>query len=152
VLDWGSEVTLVEVFDTHSFSTQRLRRPSQYRRAKVAGDPRRGFPSRAAAFNEVLPSRPKVAKLRSKKESAASAGASFKLITIQRECIQKDVCYIGKLIRVSQRAITIQPITPQAEWEGQERYQLKDITLLGFGGVYEHLLGALAKPISTVLP
>jgi hypothetical protein len=48
------------------------------------------------------------------KESAASAGGSFKPTTIHRKRIQKDVCYIGKLIRVSQRAITIQSITHES--------------------------------------
>ena len=91
---------------------------------------------------------PKLAKLGSMRESAASAGASFQLITIHRERIKKDVCFIGKLVGVNQRAVTIQSITPQAEWEEEECYQFKDITLLEFGGVYENLLGSLAKPIS----
>jgi len=148
VLDWGPELTLVQVFDTDSFQLDgyAIFRNSDVRRWRVIPD--EDFLARAAAFNKVLPSMPKLAKLGSMRESAASAGASFQLITIHRERIKKDVCFIGKLVRVNQRAVTIQSITPQAEWEGEERYQLKDITLLEFGGAYENLVGSLAKPIS----
>ena len=40
-------------------------------------------------------------------------------------------------------------ITPQAEWEGQESYRVKDITLLEFGGTYESLLSTFVTPIPT---
>ena len=35
-------------------------------------------------------------------------------------------------------------ISPQAQWEEEETYSIKDITLLQFGGVYETLLARLA--------
>ena len=149
VLDWGAALTLVQLFDTDSFQLDGY---AVFRNSDVRGwrvIPNEDFLARAAAFNKVLPSRPKLVNIDSIKESVASGGASFKLITIHRERIKKDVCYIGKLVRTNQRTITIQSITPQAEWEGQERYRLKDITLLEFGGIYEHLLGALAKPDPT---
>lgn len=150
MLDWGPELTLVvQLFDTDSFQLNgyAIFRNSDVRRWRVIPD--EDFLARAAAFNRVLPSRPKLAKLGSMRESAVSAGASFQLITIHRERTQKDVCFIGKLVGVNQRAVAIQSITPQAEWQGQERYQLKGITLLEFGGVYGNLLGSLARPIST---
>ena len=149
VLDWGPDLTLVQVFDADLFQLNgyAIFRNSDVRRWRVI--PEEDFLARAAAFNKVLPSMPKLAKFGSMRESAASAGASFQLITIHRERIKKDVCFIGKLVGVNQRAVTIQSITPQAEWEEEERYQLKDISLLEFGGAYENLLGSLAKPIST---
>jgi hypothetical protein len=152
VLGWGPELTLVQTFNTDFFQLggYTVFRNSDVRRWREIAE--EDFLARAAAHNKVCPSRPKLANMGSMRELVASAGASFSLIAIHRERIKKDVCYIGKLVRVTQRAVTIQSITPQAEWEGEETYQLKDITLLEFGGVYENLLSALAKPAHTVLP
>jgi hypothetical protein len=149
VLDWGPELTLVQVFDTDSFQLDgyAVFRNSDVRRWREI--PKADFAARAADFNNVLPSRPKLVTIASMKESAASAGASFPLITIHRERIKKGVCFVGRFVRASQRSITIESITPQAEWEGQENYRLKDITLLEFGGVYENLLSALAGPVAS---
>jgi len=36
-------------------------------------------------------------------------------------------------------------ISPQAEWDDEESYLLKDITLIDFGGAYGSLLGRMAK-------
>ena len=41
--------------------------------------------------------------------------------------------------------MTIQEITPQAEWEADARYSLGEITLLEFGGEYEKLLHKISK-------
>ena len=41
--------------------------------------------------------------------------------------------------------MTIRSITPQAEWEEEDTYSQRDITLLEFAGVYENLLKALAR-------
>jgi hypothetical protein len=81
------------------------------------------------------------------KDALSSAGAAFPLITIHRERIDPKVCYVGKVQRTSQRATTILPISPQAEWESEERYRLKDITFLEFGGAYEILLARMAGHI-----
>jgi hypothetical protein len=43
--------------------------------------------------------------------------------------------------------MTILAISPQAEWEEEERYELRDITLLEFGGAYEILLTRMASQI-----
>jgi hypothetical protein len=69
----------------------------------------------------------------------ASAGANFPLITIHREVIKKNVCFVGRVVRASQRALTMLEISPEAEWEGAEHYLLRDVTLLDFDGAYERL-------------
>lgn len=108
--------------------------------------PAEDFVARAATFNNVLPSRPPRVNIASMGALVASAKKSPWLITIHRERIRKDVCYIGRVVRASRQSVTIQSITPQAEWEGEESYHFKDITLLEFGGIYENLLSSLAKP------
>lgn len=97
---------------------------------------------------KLRPSKPKRVTVASMKEAVASAGAAFPLITVYRERIKRGVCHVGKLVRVSQRTMTIGSITPQAEWEGEDSYCLRDITLLEFGGTYETLLKALAMKVT----
>jgi len=72
-------------------------------------------------------------------------GAAFPLITIYRERLKRRVCNVGRLVRLTQRTMTIRSITPQAEWEEEDTYSQRDITLLEFAGVYENLLKALAR-------
>ncbi len=74
----------------------------------------------------------------------SSAGSTFPLVTIHRERIKRDSCYVGRLVTRNQRSMTIQHISPDAEWEMKEKFRLADITLLEFGGVYETLLFKLA--------
>jgi hypothetical protein len=102
------------------------------------------FVARAAKLNKLRPSKPAGVSYESMKEAVSSAGATFPLITIHQERIDRNVCYVGKLRRTSQRATTILSISTEAEWEEEERYQLRDITRLEFGGAYENLLARLA--------
>ena len=62
VLDWGAEVTLVQVFNTGSFRLDgyAVFRNTDVRRWQVIPD--EDFLARAAVFNELLPSRPKLVK------------------------------------------------------------------------------------------
>jgi hypothetical protein len=68
------------------------------------------------------------------KEAVSSAGVVFPLITINCERIEKGVCYIGRMLRTSQRANKILAISIQAVWEEEEIYSLRNVTLLEFGG------------------
>jgi hypothetical protein len=101
------------------------------------------FLAKAVRLNKLHPSKPAGVRYSSMKAALSSAGAAFPLITIHRERMDRTVCYVGKVRGTSQRATTILPISPQAEWEPEERYQLKDVTLLEFGGAYEILLARM---------
>ena len=50
-----------------------------------------------------------------------------------------------RVLWTSQRALTLLSVSPQAEWEEEENYLLKDITLIDFGDTYARLLARLAK-------
>jgi hypothetical protein len=41
--------------------------------------------------------------------------------------------------------VILREISPQAEWEPEETFLLRDITKIEFDGAYERLLYALAK-------
>lgn len=81
------------------------------------------------------------------KEAVCTAGEAFPLITIHRERMDRSVCFVGRLRRTTQRAVTILEISPQAAWETESRYPINDITLLEFGGAYETLLARMATKI-----
>ncbi len=80
----------------------------------------------------------------STREALSSAGKAFPLVTIHTEKTVRGVCYVGRVIRTGQRAVTLLSISPQAEWDKEESYLLKDITLIGFGGAYEGLLASMS--------
>lgn len=145
VLSRSDDLTLIQVLDRHAFRLNgyAVFRNSDVRRWRAILKDE--FLARVTRLHRLRPSKPNAVTIASMKRAAASAGATFPLITIHRERINRRICSIGKMLRTSQRAVSILSITPQAEWEERESYSLKEITLLEFGGIYEGLLFRLAK-------
>jgi hypothetical protein len=79
----------------------------------------------------------------------ASTPESFPLISIHREKIRPGKYRVGKVLRIGQRSLRLLSVSPEAEWEEEESFQLKDITLVEFGGAYESLLVRMAPPVGT---
>jgi hypothetical protein len=145
-LAWSAELTLVQVMCDKMFRLNgyAVFRNSDVRRWRAVS--RDDFLARAAVLHRVRPCKPGVVTIASMKEAVVSAGATFPLITIHRERTERGCCYVGKMLRASQRAMTLLHISTQAQWEGEEEsYPLRDITLLEFGGAYEKLLARMAK-------
>lgn len=70
-----------------------------------------------------------------------SASRVFPLITIHREIIDPDVCYIGRVGHVEKGLLSLLEIGPDAKWDSSpSEYLLKDITRVDFGGAYEDAL------------
>lgn len=146
-LDWNADLTVIQVMEDVHFRLNgyAIFRNSDIKRWRAVSPD--AFIGRAAKLNKLRPSKPPGVRFASMKEALDSAGAAFPLITIHCERIDRGVCYVGRLQKTNQRTATILSISPQAEWEMEERYQLKDITLLEFGGTYENLLARMASPI-----
>ncbi len=74
-----------------------------------------------------------------------SAGRSFPLVTVHREAIDPEVCWIGRILGVERSRVSLLEITPDATWEEKpECFRLSEITRVNFGGDYEtalHLVG-----------
>jgi hypothetical protein len=74
-----------------------------------------------------------------------SAGKAFPLVTIHREQVDPDVCWIGRVQGVNRGRVSLLEIGPDAIWEDKpEEYRMKEITRVNFGGDYEdalHLVG-----------
>jgi hypothetical protein len=74
-----------------------------------------------------------------------SAGGLFPLVTVHREVMDPDVCWIGRILGVDRGSVSLLEITPDATWEEKpESFRLSEITRVNFGGDYEtalHLVG-----------
>ena len=78
-------------------------------------------------------------------ELLLSAGKAFPLVTIHREEVDPDVCWIGRVQGVNRGRVSLLEIGPDTIWEDKpEKYRIKEVTRVNFGGDYEnalHLVG-----------
>lgn len=100
-----------------------------------------------AALKKRAERRPKKGRVSvgSLEELLLSAGRAFPLVTIHREMVDPDVCWIGRVLGVTRGCVSLLEIDPQATWEETPNdYRLSEITRVNFGGDYEnalHLVG-----------
>ncbi|MGZ4975319.1 MAG: hypothetical protein ACXWDN_21370 [Limisphaerales bacterium] len=104
--------------------------------------------------HDRLPLKPRVS-VRSIEELLVSASRLFPLVTVHREAIDPDMCWIGRILGVERSRVSLLEITPDATWEEKpESFRLSEITRVNFGGDYEtalHLVGGdPGHPIQTV--
>jgi hypothetical protein len=94
--------------------------------------------------NEVLPKKPRV-DLATLAKLLTTASRAFPLVTIHLEKDDAGVCYIGRVVEVTDKHVSLLEISPGASWDrAPSEYRLKDITRVDFGGSYEealHLVG-----------
>jgi hypothetical protein len=74
-------------------------------------------------------------------ELIRTAGRAFPLATIHREQIDPNVCWIGHVVDVQARYVSLLEINPAAIWDKKpNKYRLGQITRVSFGGDYEKAL------------
>lgn len=95
-------------------------------------------------LKERAPKKPRVS-VASIQELLFSATKLFPLLTIHRQRVDPDVCWIGKIEDVRQGQVSLLEINPDAKWDRKPTfYNLSEITTIEFGGEYEralHLVG-----------
>lgn len=144
-LTWNEELTLIQPLEDQQFLLNGytiFRNTDVERWRPIRKD---DFLARAAALHKLRPRRPDKVSITSIRQALSSAGKAFPLVTIHTERAKRGVCYVGRVLRVSQRALTLLDISPQADWDDEESYLLKDIRLIDFGGAYETLLARMGK-------
>jgi hypothetical protein len=78
-------------------------------------------------------------------ELLLTGSKAFPLVTIQRERIDPDVCWIGRILDVDKDRVRMLEINPNAKWDKKPKtYPLKEITRVNFGGDYENALHLVA--------
>jgi hypothetical protein len=102
--------------------------------------------SRAAKKNKFKPIHPQVS-IASLLDAISTADKAFPLITIEKELVADDKCWIGKLAGFTSKTVTIHGLNPNAEWIERSRFNLNEITKVAFGGGYETALALSAKPL-----
>jgi hypothetical protein len=143
-LTWNAELTLIQPVEKEQFllNGYSIFRNSDVKRWRPI--PKDDFLARAAVLHKLRPRKPAKVRVASVRQALSSAGKAFPLVTIHTERVRRSVCYIGRVLRTSQRALTLLSISPQADWD-EEGYLLKNITLIEFDGTYERLLARMAK-------
>jgi hypothetical protein len=145
VLDYSDTLTLLNVLDSSfyldGFTVIRNSDITEYR----TYDDKDYFLSRALRLKAIKPKRKPKVDLTNWQTLLLSAQKLFPLITIRREAISNEVCYIGKLVSMTEKTFTLFDIGTQAEWDRPYRRRLADLTKVDFGGGYEDALWQVAK-------
>lgn len=125
---------------------RRLQVPDPYEKFLVAALHKR---------NQKIKRKPDI-KLDSLPDLLRSANRAFPLVTIHRERVKPDECWIGKVVDVNKDHLFLLQIDADAIWEDNPRkYLLSEITRVDFGGGYEealHLVGGGPKKLKGKLP
>jgi hypothetical protein len=96
-----------------------------------------------AAFRKLREPRPKKPRvsITAIEELLVSANMAFPLVTIHREKVDPDVCWIGKIEGIRQGQVSLLEIGPDAKWDRKATsYKMSEITCIEFGGEYERAL------------
>jgi hypothetical protein len=89
---------------------------------------------------ERRPKKPRVS-VKSIEDLLLSAGRAFPLVTIHREQVDPDVCWIGQVLGVEHGRVSLLEINPDATWdENPAEFTIGEITRVNFGGDYEDAL------------
>jgi len=105
-------------------------------------------PDKYAAFAEAalrrrrvqMPRKPAVI-IATIQELLISASSAFPLVTIYREGVDPEACWIGQVVSVRGGCLSFREIAPGARWEDKPtEYRISEITRIDFGGDYEHSL------------
>ena len=94
---------------------------------------------------ERMPKKPRVS-VASIEELLLSASRVFPLVTVHREQVDPDVCWIGRILSVERGGVSLLEISPDASWEEKPTcFRLGEITRVNFGGDYEAALHLVAE-------
>ena len=146
VLDIGPRFFLLGLIDESiRFNGFQCLRISDIRRLQVP-DPYEKFVVAALhKRNQKIKAKPNI-KLDSLPELLRSANRAFPVVTIHRERVKPDVCWIGKVLDETNEHLFMLEIDADANWqEKPSKFLLSEITRVDFGGGYEealHLVGA----------
>ena len=99
---------------------------------------------RAIEHFRIKPKQPRGISLQSLPILLRSIAENYPLITIHREKIDSEVCFIGRLKNMAGTSFTLEDLDCNAEWSGPRRIKFNDVTRVDFGGGYESALAATA--------
>jgi hypothetical protein len=102
-------------------------------------------------LDERIPRKPPVV-VDGLQELLLSASRKFPLVTVHREKVDPDVCYIGRVADLGNGRVSLREIGPDARWDRKPKsYRLGEITRVDFGGQYEEALHLVGGDPDTLL-
>ena len=143
-LEWADELTLLQVVNADRMEPNGycVIRNNDVRRWEPLGP--ETFMGRALRLKGIAPVFLDSLSLQSWPNLLEAAGRSFPLITLRREVMNPNVCYIGRVQSMTEKVVALKEIDPDARWEGIRRYRFRDLTKVDFGGGYEAALMLVA--------
>ncbi|HZS04258.1 MAG TPA: hypothetical protein VFD58_05430 [Blastocatellia bacterium] len=145
VLDYSDSLTLLNVLD-HNFYLNGF---TVIRNSDITGyrayDKDDYFLNQALRLKSIKAARKPKVDLSNWASLLLTAQKLFPLLTIHREAISSNVCFVGKLVSVTEKTFTLYDIDPDANWDRPCRRKLADLTKVDFGGGYEDALWRVAK-------
>jgi hypothetical protein len=102
------------------------------------------FIYRALVIRKNKPCPQPVIELESEKAGLVSASSLYPLLSVFREKIEEEVCYIGRPSKFGEGFVALKEINTKAKWNGLRKIKLNDITRIDFGGGYEEALAIAA--------
>lgn len=107
----------------------------------VAIDPYRTFTESALRKRNALRNKKPNIDLASIENLLLTANKKFNLVTIHREKVKPEACWIGRVLEIKKQRVSILEIGPNAKWDkSPEKHRINEITRVNFGGDYENAL------------
>lgn len=147
LLDMNGEFTFINNFDFEScsatgFSVFKNKSVKDY---ELFDDPN-SFDALLLKIKKVKPKSKPSVSIDSMADLIRTASEKFPIVVVNREKIDSEICWIGKIVEIKKKSFLVQAIDPNAEWEENfTKVPFKDVTRIEFGNGYENALNLVAE-------
>lgn len=147
VLACGETLTLLHILETSTYTLNgySVIRNDDVGLYSIYDRPDYYFDSRVLRIKGVKPQSQPEIDISSLPALLTSVNKQYPLLTIHREEMNNEECFIGRLVGMTPKTFTLFEIDSCAEWEREHRYRFEDVTRVDFGGGYEEALSMVAS-------
>ena len=86
------------------------------------------------------PTVPEAIDFSTMRELLRSAGVRYPLVTVHPELRDPEVCYVGRVVKVGRRNVSLKLINPDASWYRIRKFPMSAITRVDFDDGYAKAL------------
>ena len=138
-------VAIQNISDRYDFDGYRVFRRKDITTMEKSFE-KREFIEAALRIKGLKPLPPKPIELSSMRALMDSAQQQFGVLVISREKLYPDEVEVGTVRMASEKTYVLRWLTPQAEWENDDRpFRYQDVTMVEYGGEYENTLLMVAN-------
>ena len=99
-----------------------------------------GFVGEYLKLSGVCPQKPSEIDMEDSASMLRSVSQAFSLFMIESEKIEPGIGFVGRLGKLTGRNLWLKKFSSKATWVETEKFKLKDITSINFGGGYVEAL------------